>query len=349
MPIIRRDPDRPPEPRGDEPVTLSFSEDGDQGYISATIPGHRFPIGYLEWRREGREVAVLSVSVSSKFQRKGVATAMYKRLFQELGITKNDLVTGYQTSQGKLFREHARIAEGVILRRDQDFQSDINQPGTDPYRFQDAWNFTNLPGNLGVNVHEDDFGNPDQSPMNSKEETLRNQQTYMNASARRLVAKTLTEILSHSSGDIISKAKGVKLRVKRFDPDKGFWTFSCSGSEGETYTVRVKGELTPKIKNLEKAQVQVSCTCKFFQWQGPEHWAKTNGFLYGKPAGTASSPSEKDPKGKNWVCKHVAAALEQARKYRFSSDAPNKFSYDGDVIAMPDPSRVVALFTEEHG
>lgn len=337
MPIIRPDPDRVPEPKGHEPVSISFEWKGpDRGRVMARIPGRELRIGQLSWQRTPVGVEISMVGVHQKFQRKGIATAMYKLLFKELGITKDDLVTGYQTEAGRAFRENARIAEGTTFLYEQNFQDDVHQPGSDPYADLDAQSRIPAQG-MDVQILE----SPDDSPMNSSEETMRSQQTYMNASAKR-VAKTLVEILAHTGSEVLSSSKGVDLQVKRFDPTRGFWTFSCKGSKGESYTVRVKGVITPKIKNLEKAQVQVSCTCNFFQWQGPEHWAKTNEFLYGKPRGTASRPSEKDPKGENWVCKHVAAALATARRYRFSSS--EEFSYEGRVIAMPDPSRVASLY-----
>ena len=82
----------------------------------------------------------------------------------------------------------------------------------------------------------------------------------------------------------------------------------------------MKAEAKGNVKEVKKAQIRVSCDCDFFRWQGPEYWARTNQFLYGKPRGTASAPTEKDPKGDHWMCKHVAAALRLARAYRLASD-----------------------------
>jgi hypothetical protein len=46
---------------------------------------------------------------------------------------------------------------------------------------------------------------------------------------------------------------------------------------------------------------------------GPEHHAKSEGYLDGRPKGTASSPDIKDPERQNRVCKHVAAVLSFIR------------------------------------
>lgn len=55
--------------------------------------------------------------------------------------------------------------------------------------------------------------------------------------------------------------------------------------------------------------LRVACTCEFWRWQGPEHWARAGGYLHGKPGGTAAPPEARDPDRKNRVCKHVAAVL----------------------------------------
>ena len=53
----------------------------------------------------------------------------------------------------------------------------------------------------------------------------------------------------------------------------------------------------------------VSCTCKFFQYSGPEYHASKNGYLLGNPKGSASEPKKRDPDGINKVCKHIVAVM----------------------------------------
>jgi hypothetical protein len=53
----------------------------------------------------------------------------------------------------------------------------------------------------------------------------------------------------------------------------------------------------------------VSCTCNFFQYSGPEYHAHKNGYLLGKPRGSASDPKKRDPDGINKVCKHLVAVM----------------------------------------
>lgn len=77
---------------------------------------------------------------------------------------------------------------------------------------------------------------------------------------------------------------------------------------GLTYTFDVDGKYITKIQE-KRGRVRVTCSCKFFQYQGPEHWALVEGYLIGKPQGTATIPKEKDPDGVNKICKHVLACL----------------------------------------
>ena len=55
--------------------------------------------------------------------------------------------------------------------------------------------------------------------------------------------------------------------------------------------------------------MRVNCDCAYWQWQGPEHWAKIEGYLLGDAKGLATKPMVKDPDGSKRVCKHLAAVL----------------------------------------
>jgi len=151
---------------------------------------------------------------------------------------------------------------------------------------------------------------------------------------KEITAATIAQIASRTGPEVHTRARGLRARLRRADPKRGIWTFEVRGSSG-TYRVRVKGIRKGNIKNLSKAQVQVSCTCPFWQWQGPEHWAKANKYLYGSPRGTASKPDVKDPGGKHWACKHVLAALRLARKYRFGSSGLGQI-LDAEIIPVPE-------------
>lgn len=67
-------------------------------------------------------------------------------------------------------------------------------------------------------------------------------------------------------------------------------------------TVQAKGERS-------NPDLHLTCTCSYWQYQGPEYHATQNNYLLGKVRGTAEQPTKKDPKGTHKVCKHAYAVL----------------------------------------
>ena len=67
---------------------------------------------------------------------------------------------------------------------------------------------------------------------------------------------------------------------------------------------------------LGKVDLKIGCSCDFWKWQGPDHWASRDGYLDRKPRSNGAAPTVRDPQGKNRVCKHVYAASKFFLKYR---------------------------------
>lgn len=125
---------------------------------------------------------------------------------------------------------------------------------------------------------------------------------------RYITAKKISEILEGLDPQVISRAIGLPTRKRRVTK-KNLWLIDVKGKQG-TYRVRVKAvPKNKRIKRLQSSDVLISCSCPYWRWQGPEHWAKVEGYLYGKPRGTASKPVIRDPQGTHRVCKHVTAVL----------------------------------------
>ena len=106
------------------------------------------------------------------------------------------------------------------------------------------------------------------------------------------------------------RAVGLPVKMVRSDEKNRMWLFDVTGKTG-TYRVRAKAVPKGRTSDINKADVLVSCTCPFWRWQGPEHWASSYGYLYGKPRGTAASPDVKDPASTHASCKHVLAVLKK--------------------------------------
>lgn len=118
-------------------------------------------------------------------------------------------------------------------------------------------------------------------------------------------------LVSSTSPDIIDRSTKRSSRLSRVDKPNKIWTYRASGGGDYTVKIRVVGSLT---KLGSGADIEITCNCPFFRWQGPEHWAKAGDYEYGPPAGTASFPKIMDPKRKKPICKHAVAALKQFEK-----------------------------------
>lgn len=159
-------------------------------------------------------------------------------------------------------------------------------------------------------------------------------------------AATIADIEKHVAADVAKRARSVKVSLARADQKNGIWTFRATGSEGRNYTVKLKAERVGTTKDVSKLQVRVSCDCDFFRYQGPEHWASTNGYLLGKPRGTASTPHEKDASGQHWLCKHASRVLALARSFRVAGEG-SWWPVDAEIIPTfcgPSASRVAARY-----
>jgi len=138
-------------------------------------------------------------------------------------------------------------------------------------------------------------------------------------------AMRISEIVDSCSPELVRKSMKVPVRLRKVDAKNSMWLFDVKGSKGASYRVHVKAS-SPKanVRDPGKMDILVSCSCPFWQWQGPEYHASQKGYLYGKPVGTASAPGIKDPAGQHGACKHILAVLRQVSgfampKGRFAS------------------------------
>lgn len=229
-----------------------------------------------------------------------------------------------------------RLATGDVIMFDRaPPNNDVNKPGEDVAYDVTGPNMTvktvdekgGVPAGHGMpDTHTDDV--PAASPRvtpNGEGQFFSGETTYLQASARFKMAVLMKDIRTKVPPDVISKARSIKPRLQRVDEKNGIYSFQVPSSKGSPYTVRLRPMRKGPATDFQKLDILVSCSCPFFQWQGPEHWAKANGFLYGKPRGTASSPDVKDPKGKHWACKHVISVFDMTERYGYQlPDLPGK-------------------------
>ena len=129
------------------------------------------------------------------------------------------------------------------------------------------------------------------------------------ASDRVRVASTSEAILSGLDAPTRERATGCSAALKRADIPRMRWIFAVDCGNGPK-AVKIRA-IRPRanITAFGRMDLELSCSCKAWQWLGPEYHAQGEGYLLGKPRGTATTPDIKDPERVHRVCKHVAAAL----------------------------------------
>jgi len=177
----------------------------------------------------------------------------------------------------------------------------------------------------GMPVDRDRPGAPGSAKVIPRGQGFVGKTARLKQAHREIVAAKMAEIMSGCSENIHERSRSLSVARRRVDPRNAVWLFDVSGGE-DTHRVRLKAIRKNNLRTLAKADVLVSCDCNFWQWQGPEHWAKVGGYLYGKPRGTATRPDMKDPEGQHKACKHVLATLSymSSKNVSFRAKRPAK-------------------------
>jgi len=109
--------------------------------------------------------------------------------------------------------------------------------------------------------------------------------------------------------------RSAALSLQGLNPDvieasEGLQVDSRGGDSFEVRSASGKGAYHVKVGVDDTGALKLSCSCPFWRYQGPEHWALKGGYLYGDaPQGLATEPRLRDPDGVNLVCKHVYSVL----------------------------------------
>jgi hypothetical protein len=128
------------------------------------------------------------------------------------------------------------------------------------------------------------------------------------------VASKISEIENGLNPQTRQRATACVVTIKRTDVQNLRWIFSVDCGNGPKM-VRLKASRKGRVTALAKMDVSFSCSCKAWRWLGSEYHAKGEGYLDGKPVGTASTPNIRDPARINRVCKHVAAVMSKVRSW----------------------------------
>jgi hypothetical protein len=137
---------------------------------------------------------------------------------------------------------------------------------------------------------------------------------YQDCTAAR-VAATAEHILEGLNPKFVSRSRKVKVTLKRADRKNLRWIFSVKGKH--VYAVKIRA-VRPRANTTKfaKMDLELSCSCPAWQWQGPEYHATgPEDYQLGPLMGTASPPDIRDPERQNFVCKHMAAVLAATKSW----------------------------------
>jgi hypothetical protein len=124
------------------------------------------------------------------------------------------------------------------------------------------------------------------------------------------VAFTVGEILRRCERKIKERSREYTPKLARTDTKNWIWHWNV----GE-HTVRVQAFKRRGATNFPKLNLRVSCSCPFWRWWGPEHWATKADYQKGPLQGTAAYPKIRDPAHWRPVCKHAYAVLEKSQRF----------------------------------
>jgi len=157
-------------------------------------------------------------------------------------------------------------------------------------------------------------------------------------------ATLISEIREGCGSELVSRSAGLAVKLARVDSKNAVWLFNVQGSESP-YRVRLKAIRHGNVNDIQKAHIKVSCSCSFWQWQGPEFHAKQGDYLFGRPRGLATKPGVKDPNGQHRACKHVLAVLSHVTDKSWHVPQPQRLAarYLADSLRLGE---MVAEFPE---
>lgn len=147
----------------------------------------------------------------------------------------------------------------------------------------------------------------------------------VDAGKRTKIALRLSGIVDGLNPLVEQRGSSCSVTLKRADPKNLRWILAVDCQKGGgPRVVKIKGARDSRVTNLAKMDLDLSCSCPAWRWQGPEHHSKREDYLDGKPRGTASVPVIRDPDNINRVCKHMSAALNFVKDWNVEPRSTKK-------------------------
>ena len=132
------------------------------------------------------------------------------------------------------------------------------------------------------------------------------------------IALSTGQLAMMTSRRSVKYAKGCISTSKRNDPKNGRWTFTVRCHEKWSkgpYDVRFR--LTgkgPFSKDILSREIQVSCTCNAWKYNGPDWNARAKDYSE-RELSNGQAPNIRDPQRRYLICKHIAASIPLFRRF----------------------------------
>jgi len=132
------------------------------------------------------------------------------------------------------------------------------------------------------------------------------------------IALSTGQLAMMTSRRSVKYAKGCISTSKRNDPKNGRWTFSVRCHEKWSKgPYDVKFRLTgkgPFTKDILGREIQVSCTCNAWKYNGPDWNARSKDYSE-RELSNGQAPNIRDPQRRYLICKHIAASIPLFRRF----------------------------------
>jgi len=156
------------------------------------------------------------------------------------------------------------------------------------------------------------------------------------------VAMTVADILKRCDKKIKLRSKEYTPKLARTDTKNWIWHWSVGD-----HTVRVQAFKRGNASNFPKLNLRVSCSCPYWRWWGPAHWATKTDYQKGTAPGTAAYPQIRDPAHWRPVCKHAYAVLEKSQDF-FVRPKKSPLRKLGSRFSVDSPDAIEVVIEEEH-
>ena len=156
----------------------------------------------------------------------------------------------------------------------------------------------------------------------------------------KMAAKPFEDIL-RATGELPKKFSGkCAVRLIKTDDKNNQWTFRVWGGKKDSnrrgHEVRLKIFPDSKQKDIKKLPVDMTCSCPFWVWYGPDYHAKHEDYLLDTQRSNGEAPDVNDPENRNKVCKHIWAV----------SQAFNRFVKKYDLDTYKQVDSIIELLKE---